>query len=157
MSLSSATSVDQGIMALSFMEQSPRSRNIYNQLCFCYSLADDASRSTIVSTLTRGLERLTAGFPWLAGQVVIKGAAEGHSDIIKVAPFEKIPRLVVTDLTRNSSAPTMAALREAKFPYSMPALATVRPGSNSPIVPSRPVPGFLKGLWVYRPAKQVYD
>jgi hypothetical protein len=146
MSLSSATSVDQGIMALSFMEQSPRSRNIYNQLCFCYSLADDASRSTIVSTLTRGLERLTAGFPWLAGQVVIK-----------VAPFEKIPRLVVTDLTRNSSAPTMAALREAKFPYSMPALATVRPGSNSPIVPSRPVPGFLKGLWVYRPAKQVYD
>jgi hypothetical protein len=51
----------------------------------------------------------------------------------------------------------------AEWPIGRPtvgllaALATVRPGSNSPIVPSRHVPGFLKGLRAYRHAKQIYD
>lgn len=106
-------------MDLSIIEQSPKGREVYTQLCFCYPIADGASHTAIVETLTSGLERLTASFPWLAGQVVNEGASEGNTGIFKILPFERLPRLVVKNLTNDDSAPTMDALRQANFPFSM--------------------------------------
>ncbi|KAL1988700.1 hypothetical protein VTN96DRAFT_8400 [Rasamsonia emersonii] len=93
--------------------------NIYTQICFCFPVADASSNSAIINTLTNGLERLSASFPWLAGQVVNEGAGEGNSGVFKIKPLEKIPRLVVKDLRHDPSIPTMDALRRANFPFSM--------------------------------------
>lgn len=94
---------------------------LYTQICFCFSMPDDAPpRSAIIATLTNGLERLSASFPWLAGQVVnIAGPEQDETEIFKMKPFEKTPRLVVKDLTKDPSIPTMEALRNANFPISM--------------------------------------
>lgn len=94
---------------------------LYTQICFCYSMPDDIpSHSTIIATLTNGLERLSASFPWLAGQVVnIAGSDQDEIEICKIRPFEKAPRLVVKDLRNDPAIPTMEALRNANFPISM--------------------------------------
>lgn len=92
---------------------------IYTQITLCYSLPDTTSHSAIVNKLTHGLERLSASFPWIAGQVVSEGAGEGNTGLFKIEPLEKIPRLVVKDLRENPDAPTMDALRSANFPMSM--------------------------------------
>ncbi|KAL1968670.1 hypothetical protein VTN77DRAFT_1496 [Rasamsonia byssochlamydoides] len=92
---------------------------IYTQICCCFSVADASSHSAIINTLTNGLERLSASFPWLAGKVVNEGSGEGNSGIFKIKPLEKIPRLVVKDLRHDPSIPTMDALRRANFPFSM--------------------------------------
>jgi len=92
---------------------------IYTQICFCFSVADASSHSAIINTLTNGLERLSASFPWLAGKVVNEGSGEGNSGTFKIKPLEKIPRLVVKDLRHDPSIPTMDALRRANFPFSM--------------------------------------
>ena len=93
---------------------------IYTQICLCFSVTDAASsHSAIISTLTSGLERLSASFPWIAGQVVNEDSSEGNSGIFKIKPLLNIPRLVVKDLRNEFSAPTMEALRQASFPISM--------------------------------------
>ncbi|MCJ1246356.1 hypothetical protein MMC30_003563 [Trapelia coarctata] len=92
---------------------------LYTQICFCFAVADASSHSAIINTLTNGLERLSASFPWLAGQVVNEGPDEGNSGIFKIKPLENIPRLVVKDLRHDPSIPTMDALRRANFPFSM--------------------------------------
>ncbi|KAI9856191.1 MAG: hypothetical protein M1813_009208 [Trichoglossum hirsutum] len=92
---------------------------IYTQICLCFSVADASSHSAIINTLTNGLERLSASFPWIAGKVVNEGSGEGNSGLFKFRPLEKIPRLVVKDLRHDPSIPTMDALRQANFPFSM--------------------------------------
>jgi hypothetical protein len=82
-------------------------------------VADASSRPAIINTLTNGLERLSASFPWLAGKVVNEGSGEGNSGIFKIKPLKKIPRLVVKDPGHDPSIPTMDALRRANFPFSM--------------------------------------
>lgn len=107
------------MLDLSIIEQSPKARDLYTQLCFCYSLASNVSQTAIIETLVGGLERLTASFPWLAGQVVNEGASEGNSGIFRIQPFERLPRLVIKNLTNDDTAPTMDGLKEANFPFSM--------------------------------------
>lgn len=92
---------------------------IYTQICLCFSMPDNASDSAIINTLTNGLERLTASFPWVAGQVINEGASEDNTGVLKIKPLEKIPRLVVKDLRNDPSIPTMDGLRQAEFPMSM--------------------------------------
>ena len=58
--------------------------NICTQICFVYAVTDGSPQASIVDTLTKGLERLTEAFPWLAGQVVNEGAREGHLGVFKV-------------------------------------------------------------------------
>lgn len=110
-------------------------RGLYTQICLCYSLSDTASHSTTIEALTKGLERLTASFPWVAGQVV------SH----KIKPFEKIPRLIVKDLREDLAAPTMEALQEADFPMSILDESVVCPRNTLPIGvdPSDPAPVLL--------------
>ncbi|KAF9894889.1 hypothetical protein FE257_004511 [Aspergillus nanangensis] len=92
---------------------------IYTQLSSCYACSDETSDDAIIDTLTRGLERLTASFPWLAGQVVCEGASEGHSGIFKIKPWHQLPKLVVKHGRHDAAYPTMDALREAQFPVGM--------------------------------------
>ena len=110
---------------------------IYTQICLCFSMADDASPSAIVDTLTNGLERLAASFPWVAGQVVNEGANERDSGVSSIKPLERIPRLSVKDLRQDPLMPTMDAFRQANFPMSMldedvicPCKTLPRPGSS---------------------------
>ena len=93
--------------------------SIYTQISLCYPLADDASQSAIVDTLNNGLERLAESFPWIAGQVVNKGASDGNSGIFSIKPLDKTPRLVIKDLRQDPSAPTWDALKEAEFPFRL--------------------------------------
>lgn len=92
---------------------------IYTQICLCFSMPDNVSDSTIINTIANGLERLTASFPWIAGQVVNEGASEDNTGVFKIKLLEKKPRLVVKDLRNDPSTPRMDALRKAEFPMSM--------------------------------------
>lgn len=69
-------------------------KNIYTQICLCYSMPDSrpAARSTIIETLATGLERLSSSFPWVAGQV-----SRRSDGIFVIEPLERTPRLVVND------------------------------------------------------------
>ena len=91
--------------------------NIYTQICLCYELSVDASRSAIITTLTTGLVRLSKSFPWVACKVVGKPESEGGASVFKFQPLENIPKLVVKDYT-NDATITMAALRQVNFPAS---------------------------------------
>ena len=92
---------------------------IYTQICLCFPLPETSSHQAIINTLTNGLERLTASFPWVAGQVVNEGASEGIIGVFKIKPLTNIPRLVVKDLRHDPSTPTWDALKQATFPSSM--------------------------------------
>jgi hypothetical protein len=103
---------------LDALGQQPSFR-MYTQICLCFPVADSSSHSAIIHTLKSGLERLSASFPWLAGQVVNEGSGDGNTGVFKIHPLEKVPRLVVKDLRQDSSIPTMDALRRSNFPFSM--------------------------------------
>lgn len=105
---------------------------VYTQICFSFSVADASSHSAIIHTLTDGLERLSASFPWLAGKVVNEGSGEGNSGIFKIQPLERIPRLVVKDLRHDPSIPTIDALRRANFPFSMLDESIIAPRKTLP-------------------------
>ncbi|KAK9428473.1 transferase family-domain-containing protein [Lipomyces doorenjongii] len=106
--------------------------NIYTQLCICFPVVDASSHSAIINTLTNGLARLSASFPWVAGQVVNEGSGEGNPGIFKIKPLEKIPRLVVKDLRKDPSIPAMDALRRANFPFSMLDESIIAPRKTIP-------------------------
>ncbi|MCJ1304650.1 hypothetical protein MMC08_007463 [Hypocenomyce scalaris] len=116
---------------LDVLGQQP-SLKIYTQISSCFSVADTSSHSAIIHTLTNGLERLYASFPWLAGEVVNEGSGEGNTGIFKVKPSEKIPYLIVKDLRHDPSIPTMDALRRANFPISMLDETIIAPRTTLP-------------------------
>ncbi|KAF2187607.1 hypothetical protein K469DRAFT_661572 [Zopfia rhizophila CBS 207.26] len=120
---------------------------IYTQICFCFPVADASSHSAIINTLTNGLERLSASFPWVAGKVVNEGSGEGNTGIFKIKPLEKIPRPVVRDLAHDPSIPTMDDLRRADFPFSMLDETIIAPRRTLPGSPDESaldsVPVFL--------------
>ncbi|KAL8696054.1 MAG: hypothetical protein Q9201_007847 [Fulgogasparrea decipioides] len=97
---------------LGILGQQP-SLQLYTQLCFCFTTTDTSSRSVIIDTLKVGLERLSASFPWVAGQVVNEGLGEGNSGYFRLKAFENLPRLVVKELQNDIS---MDELRNANFP-----------------------------------------
>ena len=103
---------------LDILGQQPSFR-MYTQICLCFPTFNDSSNSAIVSTLTNGLERLSASFRWLAGQVVNEGSSEGNTGTFKIHPLDTSPRLVVKDLRQDPSAPTMDNLRQSNFAISM--------------------------------------
>ncbi|MCJ1312823.1 hypothetical protein MMC25_006499 [Agyrium rufum] len=99
--------------------QQPNMTKLYTQICHCYRLEDMVPYSIFIETLTRGLERLTASFPWVAAQVINEGATEGNSGVFKLAPFENLPRLVIKELRDDNSVPTIGAMEDAGFPFRM--------------------------------------
>lgn len=110
---------------------------IYTQICLAFPLVDTSSHSVIIKTLTDGLERLSASFPWVAGKIVNEESGEGNSGIFKIKFFEKIPRLEVKDLRHDSSIPAMDTLRRDSFP-----IATL---DERIIAPLKTIAGELEG------------
>lgn len=116
---------------LDIFGQQPR-LNIHTQICLCYAMPNDVAQSTIVNTLTSGLQRLTASFPWVAGQVVVEGSGDGSSGVFKIKELQDIPSLTVKDLRTNPSTPTMMELRESNFPMTMLNESVIAPRSTFP-------------------------
>ena len=132
---------------LDILGQQPGLNRLYTQICFCFPVSNACSHSVITDTLTNGLERLLASFPWLAGQVVNEGLGEGNSGIFKIKSWEETPRLVVKDCRHDPSIPTMEALRQANFPFNMLDESIIAPRKTLPGSPdepsSDPAPVFL--------------
>ncbi|MCJ1359985.1 MAG: hypothetical protein MMC33_009988 [Icmadophila ericetorum] len=131
---------------LCVLEQSPGLFKLFTGLSLCFPVSDASLHSAIVNTLTAGLERLSASFPWIAGQVVNEGASEGISGVFKIIPLEMIPRLVVKDYRDDPLIPTWNTLREANFPFSMLDESIIAPRKTLPTSDedaSEPVQVFL--------------
>jgi hypothetical protein len=106
---------------------------IYTQICSCYTLPTSSSQADIIATLTKGLERLTASFPWIAGQVVNEGpSSEGHTGVFKIRPLDQTPRLVVKHLINDASIPSMDEMKKSGFPMSMFDESVVAPRNTIP-------------------------
>lgn len=103
----------------------------YTNISSIYSVPD-SSQASIIDTLTRGLERLAASFPWVAGRVVVEGSTEDNSGVCKIKPFERIPRLVVRDYRDDPWTLSMDRLRDAQFPLTMLDESIVAPVSTLP-------------------------
>ena len=138
---------NDGDVYLDILGQQLGLNRLYTQICLCFPLSDACSHSIITDTLTTGLKRLLASFPWLAGQVVNEGSGEGNSGIFKIKPWERSPRLVIKDRRHDPSIPTMDALRQANFPFSMLDESIIAPRRTLPGSPdeslSDPAPVFL--------------
>ncbi|EHY56871.1 O-acetyltransferase dmxR13 [Exophiala dermatitidis] len=106
------TFLDNGF-PLDVFGQQPGLYNLYTQICLCYSVEDPKVASSIIRRLMTGLERLTANFPWVAGQVVKSNGT------YQIVPFERTPRLVVRDYRDNPDIPPMDVLRFTGFPMDM--------------------------------------
>ncbi|KAK0759359.1 hypothetical protein N5P37_007547 [Trichoderma harzianum] len=95
-------------------------------------MPDGVAQSTIVSRLESGLRQLTAGFPWVAGQVVVEGEGAGNSGVFKIKELQEIPYFAVKDLRTDTSAPTMMRLRETNFPMRMLNESVIAPRNTFP-------------------------
>ena len=62
---------------------------LYTAICFCFPLGNASSKDQIIAKLEEALEAISAGFPWLAAQVVIEGGSS------KMIGLEKTSRLIV--------------------------------------------------------------
>ncbi|KDQ22501.1 hypothetical protein PLEOSDRAFT_1079820 [Pleurotus ostreatus PC15] len=125
-------------LVLDVFGQSP-SLQIYTQLCFCFALRDHDRDSesndadvVVVDTLSEALQRLTASFPWLGGQVVNENSGPGATGVFMIKPSGEPPRLVVRDLRKNASVPTMASLRRAHFPFALLDETLIAPRNTIP-------------------------
>ncbi|KAK1547770.1 trichothecene 3-O-acetyltransferase [Colletotrichum paranaense] len=119
---------------------------IYTQMAVCFSVEDDQSYANITKTLSSGLERLTAGFPWVAGQIINEGASEGNTGIFKIAPLEPTPPLIVKDLREDPSVSSMKDMKTSGFPFAMLDESIVCPRPTLPIDPNlvgKPEPVFI--------------
>jgi trichothecene 3-O-acetyltransferase len=116
--------------SLNILESLPAMQGLYTQICLCYSMADASLQKSITKILTAGLERLTASFPWIAGQVVVEGS--GKDAIFKITPLDKTPLLIVKDYRDSASIPSMDTMREANFPFSMVDESVVAPRNTLP-------------------------
>ncbi|KAG6807697.1 hypothetical protein H0H92_006671, partial [Tricholoma furcatifolium] len=108
--------------------------NLYTQICAVFPVAEASSYPQIINTLQNGLERLSASFPWVAGQVVNEGACDGNTGNYMIEAFERIPRLTAKDLRDDPSVPSMADLRRAKFPMNMLHESIIAPRKTLPSV-----------------------
>jgi hypothetical protein len=52
------------------MGTQPALFRLYTQLAFVFPLTETKLYSTLVSTVTEGLKRLSDNFPWVSGQVI---------------------------------------------------------------------------------------
>ena len=104
-------------MDLDFLGAQPALYKLYTQLAFVYAMSDTASKPHIISVMTRGLQRLSESFPWVAGQVVHTSAENATK--YKIRRLNPTPRLVERDYNHDPSIPTFQQMKEAGFPMSM--------------------------------------
>ncbi|KAJ4390926.1 hypothetical protein N0V93_004525 [Gnomoniopsis smithogilvyi] len=83
--------------------------------CLAFSTPSSATDESIINALKEALDRLADAFPYLAGHVVLEDSIP-KIGILKGDTKSGI-ELVVRD--RRQEAPSLAELREAKFPFSL--------------------------------------
>ncbi|TGO07293.1 hypothetical protein BTUL_0295g00030 [Botrytis tulipae] len=129
---------------LDILGQQP-SYNMYTQVCLCFPITDESSYSTIINTLTSGLDRLSISFPWIAGKVINEGSGKGNTGVYKIHTLQQTDILVVKDLRNESSIPSMDVLRRSNFPFSMLDENIVAPCKGHPgdQSASNPAPVFI--------------
>jgi len=119
------------------------SLNIYTQLTSCYSLPDTVSYPDLIDVLQDGLRRLSANYPWVAGQIVkTRTNEDDDSGTFRIIPSDVLPHLAVQDLREDASTPTMAQIKEARFPFSMLDETVVAPINTFPDPSMSPIPVF---------------
>ncbi|PPQ89847.1 hypothetical protein CVT25_007173 [Psilocybe cyanescens] len=126
MTTTQTTTTTFAASVLDIFGQQPGLSNLYTQLTFIFSLPHtlepDLQKTQITDILVNGLERLSASFPWVAGQVINTGADPASSPPntgeYAIVPLDSIPELVVKDL-RDDTSLTMDALRSAHFPFTL--------------------------------------
>ena len=111
--LDSTTDLDD--FYLDILGQRPRINKLYTQLTFCFPLPDESThlQPDIINPLMKGIEKLSANFPWIAGKVV------NDDGSLKIKRSEKPLRLIVKDLSHDRSDINWGALQRANFPFSM--------------------------------------
>ncbi|EEB05080.1 trichothecene 3-O-acetyltransferase [Schizosaccharomyces japonicus yFS275] len=114
----------------------------YIQLCLFYEVEDPSSYQDIEKTLKSGLQRLSASFPWIAGEVVINDTPESSLKTKRIKFTNNIP-LIIKDLRNDPSVPTMKELQKAQFPIQSLAENVIAPHGSiiipSPAAQSEPV------------------
>ena len=65
----------------------------------------------------------------------MKVQARGNSGVFKIKQWENSTRLVVKDRRHDPSIPTMDALRQANFPFTMLDESIIAPRKNPPRKP----------------------
>ncbi|KAI1615359.1 transferase family-domain-containing protein [Exophiala viscosa] len=100
---------------LDVLAQQPRLNRLYTQVTLCFGLPNDSPllESKIINNLKRGIDRLTASFPWVAGIVVSDNGA------FKIRQSQDSLALVVKDLRNDPDFPTWDILSRSSFPFSM--------------------------------------
>ena len=124
--------------SLDIFGQQP-SLNLYTQICLCFPISDPSKRPTIVTTLNHGLQRLSASFPWLAGEVINEGSGEGDAGIFVIQSTGNNLQLKVKEMGYDSVL-TMDALRKASFPFSLLDENVIVPRKTVPGSPEDPAP-----------------
>lgn len=124
--------------SLEIFGQQP-SLNLYTQICLCFPISDPSDRSTIVTTLNNGLQRLSESFPWLAGEVINVGSGEGDSGLFVIQSTGNNLQLKVKEMGYDSNL-TMDALKKASFPFSMLDENVIAPRKTVPGSPEEPPP-----------------
>jgi hypothetical protein len=129
---------------LDIFGQGPRINRLYTQITLCFPLPGNSSVSDLelINIFTKGIEQLSANFPWVAGKVVNEHGS------FKIKPFENTTRLVVKDYRNDRSAPTWDTLRRANFPFSMLDECIIAPRKTLAVsdvsdVPNSELPVFL--------------
>lgn len=89
-------------MCLDLFGQNPRHSQIYTPICFGFPCDGDFSEKSVLKYLRDGRERLTRGFPWIAGQVV-----RDDGGIFRIRSYREAPSLTVKDL-RQEFPPVIA-------------------------------------------------
>lgn len=121
---------------------------IYTQISSIYAVPSPSDRPRITATLRTGLERLTAAFPWIAGQVVDKDTVNKSGEF-HIVPYEQVPQLTVVDRSSgHDSLPSLEEMAAAKFPARMLDEDLIAPEWTLPMLnPKRkedaPFPVFL--------------
>ncbi|KAI0202398.1 putative trichothecene 3-O-acetyltransferase [Astrocystis sublimbata] len=111
----------------------------YTPISFCFAVPSDYRVEDIAGLLDQGASRLGKSFPWVTGQIVCEGAAEGVTGTFKIKSLEAKPRVIVEDLRNDSSFPSWDALQESGFPMATLKESIVAPRVTR-IVPSDSVP-----------------
>ncbi|KAM0285444.1 hypothetical protein ACHAQH_001391 [Verticillium albo-atrum] len=94
---------------------------IYTQICHIYPMPDDSevARKNIINTLTLGLKRLTAAFPWVAGKLTTVKTSPSAPEEMYIRPHDETPLFIKKDLRADPDAPTYHALEKANFPINL--------------------------------------
>jgi trichothecene 3-O-acetyltransferase len=111
--LGAASDLDE--FDLDVLGQQLQINRLYTQNTLCFELPNDSTslQPQISTALSRGIKRLSASLPWVAGKVV------NLHGTFKIQSSQKTPPLVVKDYRNDPSLPSWEALQEADFPFRM--------------------------------------